>query len=190
MSRCAVAVALALLSAACGSKSAGTPEQQAVPASEKVTVPGAEPPTMGKGVATAGGSATIAGADDPLKLKAAEGTLAISSPADAKAGAEAVAHLVLTPGTGFHVNTEFPIKLTLESPTGITLAKGEFVAGGHDKSKGDAEALDEQKLDIAIKLTPAAAGNYTINGKFKFAVCDATTCLPKKEQIAITVAAK
>jgi hypothetical protein len=184
MSRCAIAVAL--LAAACGSKSAGTPEQKAVPIGEKVTVPG-EPPTMGKGVAIGGGSAT---ADDPLKLKAAEGTLAISSPSDAKAGAEAVAHLVLTPGTGFHVNTEFPIKLTLESPTGVTLAKGEFVAGGHDKSKGDAESLDEQKLAIAIKLTPAAAGNYTINGKFKFAVCDATTCLPKKEQIAIAVAAK
>jgi len=183
------AVAIALLAAACGSKSAGTPEQKVVPASEKVTVPG-EPPTMGKGVAIGGGSATTGGADDPLKLKAAEGTLAISSPADAKVGAEAVAHLVLTPGAGFHVNTEFPTKLTLESPSGITLAKGEFVAGGHDKSKGDAEALDEQKLDIAIKLTPAAAGSYTINGKFKFAVCDATTCLPKKEQIAITVAAK
>ena len=169
MSRCAVAVAL--LAAACGSKSAGTPEQKAVPVGEKVTVPG-EPPTMGKAVEPGGGSATPASADDPLKLKPDEGTLAIDSPADAKAGAEAVAHLVLTPGTGFHVNTEFPIKLTLESPAGVTLAKAEFVAGGHDKSKGDADALDEQKLDFAIKLTAAEAGNYTINGKLKFAVCD------------------
>lgn len=189
MSRCAFVITV-LAAAAC-SKSAGSQDQsKSVPVGDKVMVPGGTPPSMGQGKAAGTEATTGGGADDPLKLHPAEGSLAISPPADAKAGAEAVAHIVLTPGSGYHVNTEFPIKLTLETPAGVTLAKGEFVAGGHDKAKGDAESLDEQKLDIAVKLTPAAAGSYTINGKFKFAVCDATSCLPKKEDISIVVAAK
>jgi len=72
----------------------------------------------------------------------------------------------------------------------MTLAKDKFVAGGHDKAQGDADALDEKQLAFAVKLTPAASGSYTINGNFKFAVCDKDQCLPKQETIAIAVAAK
>jgi hypothetical protein len=39
-------------------------------------------------------------------------------------------------------------------------------------------------------MTPSASGNYTISGKFKFAVCDHDQCLAKQETIAIAVAAK
>jgi hypothetical protein len=129
-------------------------------------------------------------ADDRSRLQPAEGKLAIEPPSDAKAGAEAVARITVTPGVGYHVNTEYPTKLTLTSPAGVTLAKAELVAGGHDKAKGDADALDEKQLVFAVKLTPAASGSFTINGSFKFAVCDQAQCLPKRETIAIAVAAK
>ena len=129
-------------------------------------------------------------ADDRTRLKPEEGKLAIDPPADAKAGAEAIAKITVTPGAGYHVNTEYPTKLTLTAPDGVTLAKDKFIAGGHDKSRGDADALDEQRLAIAVKLTPAASGSYTINGNFKFAVCDKDQCLAKQETIAIAVAAK
>jgi len=129
-------------------------------------------------------------ADDRTRLKPEEGKLAIDPPADAKAGAEAIAKITVTPGAGYHVNTEYPTKLTLTAPDGVTLAKDKFIAGGHDKSRGDADALDEQRLAIAVKLTPAASGSYTINGNFKFAVCDRDQCLAKQETIAIAVAAK
>ena len=128
--------------------------------------------------------------DDRLRLHPSEGTLAVEPPVDVKAGAEAVARITVKPGKGFHVNTEYPIKLILTPPSGVTLAKTDFAAGGHDKGKGDADALDEQNLAFAVKLTPAAGGNYTVSGKFKFAVCDANQCLPKKENISITLAAK
>jgi hypothetical protein len=128
--------------------------------------------------------------DDRFKLKPEEGKLAIELPTDAKAGTESVAKITVTPGTGYHVNTEYPIKLTLTPPQGVTLAKASFVAGGRDNAKGDADALDEKQLAIAVKLTPAAAGSYTVNGTFKFAVCDHDQCLAKKETIAIAVAAK
>jgi hypothetical protein len=96
----------------------------------------------------------------------------------------------VTPGKGYHVNTEYPVKLTLTSPAGVTLAKAEFLAGGSAKGKGDADVLDENQLAIAVKLTAAQSGSYTINGNFKFAVCDKDQCLAKKETIAIAVAAK
>ncbi len=130
------------------------------------------------------------GAVDPqLRLHAEEGTLAITPPADSKAGTEAVAKITLTPTAGYHVNTEFPIKLVLDPTTNVTIEKAELKAGG-SMAKGDADALDERQLVFAVKLTPAQSGNYTINGSFKFAVCTDKQCLPKKEPIAIQIAAK
>lgn len=185
--------------AAC-SKSAGNQDKVASPPAppggqDVAAMPQGSAPTMGGAAKPAGGgpveAAPAPGADDDrLRLHPDEGTLAVEAPADAKAGAEAVAKITVKPGKGFHVNTEYPIKLTLTPSSGVTLAKTDFAAGGHDKGKGDADALDEQNLAFAVKLTPSAGGSYTVSGKFKFAVCDANQCLPKKESISITLAAK
>ncbi len=153
---------------------------------KKIMVPG------GSGPETAqfkGGSAAPATGDDRFKLKQNEGSLAIAAP-DLKAGAEGAATITVKPGQGFHVNTEYPIHLQLTAPNGVTLAKAEFNAGGSDKAKGDADQLDEQQLVLSVKMTPAAPGSFTVNGTFKFAVCDHDQCLAKKETIAIAVAAK
>lgn len=199
MVRFAVLAVCVLAGCSACSKSAGNQDKVASPppsgGQDVIAVPqGTSAPTMG-GAARSGGAppevAPAPGADDDrLRLHPDEGTLAVEPPADAKAGAEAVARITVKPGKGFHVNTEYPIKLTLTPPSGVTLAKTDFAAGGHDKGKGDADALDEQNLAFAVKLTPAAGGSYTVSGKFKFAVCDANQCLPKKENISITLAAK
>jgi len=160
----------------------------------KISVPGGGegmPADTGGMLPTTAGSGEPAtkGAGERFKLKANEGKLAIEVP-EAKAGAESVAKITVTPGDGFKVNAEYPTKLTLTAPDGVVLAKKEFIAGGSDKAKGDADQLDDKALIISVKLTPSAAGNYTINGEFKFAVCDADQCLAKKETIALQVAAK
>jgi hypothetical protein len=156
------------------------------PSGEKIQVPGGDVKTVGAPEGTKGGD------DARFKLQPEEGKLAIEAPADAKANAETTAKVIVTAGKEFKVNVEFPTKLTLENAQGVTIAKAELKAGGHDKSKGDADVFDEQSLVFAVKLTPTAAGNHTINGTFKFAVCDkaGSTCLAKKERIAIQVAAK
>jgi hypothetical protein len=190
MSRIALVAVLAAAAAtavavSC-SKSAGNQEATQQP-STRVEVPGAD-----RGVPEIkGGPGTPAkgGNDDAFRLKPEEGNLAIQVAGDAKAGQETVATVVVTPGPNYKINFEYPIKLSLESPTGVTLAKAEFKAGGHDKSKGDAEAFEEKQLKFAVKMTPSS-GNFTINGTFKFAVCDKDQCLAKKEPIAIQVAAK
>jgi hypothetical protein len=197
MSRCALLVLCVV--AAC-SKSAGNQDKVSSPpqpttgaaGGDVIAVPTGAPPMGGPKGGPAPSSPGGAGAanDDRFKLKPEEGKLAIEPPSDAKAGAEAVATITVTPGKGYHVNTEFPTKLTLTAPDGVTLAKDKFVAGGKDNPKGDADTFDEQRLAIAVKLTPSASGSYTINGNFKFAVCDADQCLAKQETIAIAVAAK
>lgn len=141
--------------------------------------------------AAAKGAAPI---DSPqLRLSPDEGKLAIEAPAAVKAGAEVTAKVMLVANPSYKVNVEFPTKLVLDAPpAGVTLAKQELKAGGPSKAKGDADQFDDKQLAFVVKLTPAQSGTYTINGSFKFAVCDraGTTCLPKKEPIAIQIAAK
>lgn len=185
-----VALPLCLLIACAKSPPADTGGGGGVPASgeKRLNVPGNEGMAT-KGGATVGGAET--GAGDRFKLAADEGKLSIDSP-EAKAGGESTIKVTITAGDAFKVNTEFPTKLTLENTQGVTIAKAELKAGGHDKAKGDADVFDEHSLVFAVKVTPAAAGNYTLNGTFKFAVCDkaGSTCLAKKEPIAIQLAAK
>jgi hypothetical protein len=164
-----------------GSKTGGnTPD-------ERIAVPtGAGAP---EGAASKG-----AAVDSPqLRLSPDEGKLAIEAPADAKPGAEVIAKVMVVANPAFKVNLEFPTSIKLEAPPqGVTIAKAELKAGGQSKAKGDADVFDDKQATFLVKLTPAASGTYTINGNFKFAVCDraGTQCFPKKEPIAIQIAAK
>jgi hypothetical protein len=98
--------------------------------------------------------------------------------------------VIVTPTQKYKINFEFSTKLTLQPPADVTLAKAELKAGGQAKVQGDAEKFEEKQLAFAVKLTPAKTGTHTINGTFKFAVCDKDQCLAKREAIAIQVAAK
>ena len=54
----------------------------------------------------------------------------------------------------------------------------------------DAEAFDDNQLAFAVKLTAASAGDYSIPGTLKFAVCTESTCNPKKHAIALALKAQ
>ena len=99
------------------------------------------------------------------------------------AGAETVARVVVRPGKGFHMNKDYPTKLSLELPAGVTSAKAVL-------EPADAEAFDDNQLAFAVKLTPAAAGDYSIPATLKFAVCTDSTCNPKKQAIALSLKAQ
>lgn len=193
MSRFALATSFVLLFAGCSKKPEAKGELKSMPAdpSPAGEMAGARTggaPAVGGADGAAGGGA----ADERFRLKPEEGQLAVQAPADAKAGSEATATIQVTPGPEYKVNVEFPTKLTLENAEGVTLAKAEFKAGGPSKDKGDADSFDDHKLTFTVKLTPTAAGAQTVKGSLKFAVCDkaGSTCLAKKEPIAIQVAAK
>jgi hypothetical protein len=175
-------VAGALFACACSSKPTTNQDPAAPAAAEagKIAVPGAKTPAP---VATGQPSD-----EARFHLQSDEGTLTIDK-AEGKAGADLVANLKVTPASGRHVSTEFPIKITLEPTDGIKLVKTELTAGGADKSQGDAATLTEQLLAFAIHATADKPGTYEVKGLMKFGVCDAESCHPKKQPITIAVAA-
>ncbi|MFT3699652.1 MAG: hypothetical protein QM831_41270 [Kofleriaceae bacterium] len=175
---------------ACG-KSAGSQDKDTAPvatgAPDKVT-----PPTGGPGdLAHAGGEKGPAignAGGGGSTLHDDEGKLDISK-AEGKVGSELTSNITVTPASEFHVNTDFPTKITLEPVDGVKLMKTEFTAGGSAKAQGDAATFSEKSLAFAVKATADKPGAYEIKGTFKFAVCKVDQCFPKKQPITITVAA-
>lgn len=135
------------------------------------------------GVGGPGGAATGgAGGAEGAAANDTSFHLTTQQAAPTKPGGETVARLVVKPGAGYHMNKEFPTKLTLEPPAGVTLAKAVL-------EPADAEKFDDNELAFAVKMTAAGAGEYTIPGTFKFAVCTETTCDPKKQKVALVLKA-
>jgi hypothetical protein len=50
--------------------------------------------------------------------------------------------------------------------------------------------LEEGGAEFDVAFTSADAGKKTFSGEFKFAVCSASTCDPKKEKLSFTVEVK
>jgi hypothetical protein len=171
-----------LFVAACSSKPAANQDPATPPGGDKIAVPGAKgstPPPI------AGGANND---DARFQLQADEGTLTIDK-AEGKVGADLIANIKITPASGRHVSTEFPIKITLEPTDGVKLAKTELTAGGSEKSQGDAATLSEQLLAFAVHASSDKAGSYEVKGTLKFGICDKESCHPKKQPITIAVAA-
>jgi len=188
MSRWAV-LALVFAGCSCNSKPAATSDPTTAPpaAAEKVSVPGAGAeqgaavkggPPGGTATPTSGGGA----ADNPqFHLQPDEGTLTIDK-LQVKAGSETTASVKVDPAAGYHVNTDYPTSLKLEAPADIKLDK-------IDLAKADAKSFTEKLLQFDVKATAAKPGTYEIKGTFKFAVCQADSCHPKKQPITILLTA-
>jgi hypothetical protein len=168
-----VTIALVVCLAVCG-KSSGNREKTAAPepAPGTANVPAPTPP-----------SGDPCANDDPrFHVKPEEATLTVGS-AEGAAGSEATAAIKVVPAAGYHVSTDFPMKLTLQPPAGVTLAKSVL-------AKADADQLTEQGLALSVKATAAQPGTYEIKGCFMVGVCDKDSCHPKKQPITITALAK
>lgn len=102
---------------------------------------------------------------------------------DAKAGQAGKSVVEVTPAAGFHMNLEFPVRLRVTPPTGLTLGKA-------DLSKEDAE-LSEAALRFSVPFTAAAAGKVSLEALGDFSVCNDTTCkLIRDEKLAWDVDVK
>jgi hypothetical protein len=116
-------------------------------------------------------------------LQPEEAALAIEDPPPAAPGVATTARVRLTARRGYEINDLFHYKLTLEPTPGVTLPKAVFSKAGHD-----AERLDDHELAIAMTLTADRAGDYTVRGRFDFAVCKiGSQCLPRSMPIELVV---
>jgi hypothetical protein len=109
-------------------------------------------------------------------------TLKVEAPL-AKKGQKSVAHIQITPGSGFHMNKEFPTSLSLNAPEGVTLDKQKL--SSKDASRWEAEG---GAFDVAY--TALQPGKKLVTGEIKFAVCSATSCDPKKSQVSFEINVK
>jgi hypothetical protein len=99
------------------SKSDPSPTGTAPPRDVATGAPvGAKAAPRGGAMPLGGGAAESSGSDKSFQLTAEQA-------APTTAGGEAVARLRVHPGTGYKMNKDFPTKLTLEPPAGVTLTK-------------------------------------------------------------------
>lgn len=177
----ALLVSLSLALSACGGE-------------QKPAAPDAKAPDAGKTAAAekpadkaADPAKTAAAGDSKVKVVDGPGddrfVLKITPPADAAVGREGVVTIAAVPQGPWHINLDFPTKLALAAPDGVTLAKA-------DLAKGDAAKLDDKSAEFAVKFTPSSAGDKSFTGEFKFAVCQDEACSPVTEKLAFKVAVK
>jgi hypothetical protein len=103
--------------------------------------------------------------------------------AQAKAGTSAEVTITVNAKGSFHLNQEYPHKLTLEDvPAGLRVAKTDF-------KKADA-SLEERSLAFKLAATPEKPGRYTVSATLKTSVCDDKQCILKSERIAIRIVGK
>lgn len=102
-------------------------------------------------------------------------------PGAAKVGEAATVAIRVVPNADWHMNLDYPTKLTVEPPAGVDVPKPKL-------AKDDAVKLDDHGCEFAVGFTPSEAGEKTFTGEFKFAVCQDTACVPKTEKLEFKVA--
>jgi hypothetical protein len=85
---------------------------------------------------------------------------------------------------GYKVNTKFPHKLKLaKAPSGLKLPKMVL-------KKKDGTFTGTKNFTFKVPVEASKAGDYRVKGKLKLSVCNAETCLIKKENLKAVVTAK
>ena len=103
----------------------------------------------------------------------------VEAPSHAPAGKEALAKVHVEPRKPWHMNTEFPVALRVETTRGVTL---EVLR----QRKDDAERFDDDGLVFALPFTPTSDGRKTIAGEIDFAVCGDAACAPETVPVDFT----
>lgn len=107
-------------------------------------------------------------------------TLTIDAPDRLASGAEGTVRVSVVPKKGWKMSQEFPTKLDVQAPAGVTVTKAQ-------QRVADAERFEDDGATWAIKVKASDAGTKAFQAKFRFAVCTETTCDPKKQDLAWTI---
>jgi hypothetical protein len=101
----------------------------------------------------------------------------------AKRGQKGVARIHIAPGAGFHMNRDYPMVVSVVAPAGLAIERPKQTAK-------DAVKLEEAGVDFDVAYTASEAGAKLVTGELKFAVCNASSCDPKKEKLSFTIDVK
>jgi hypothetical protein len=187
--RCALALALigGLHGAGCkkDQETAAKPAEPVAGSSPAAATPAADPGNTSIQAVGASGQEKVIATGKKTVADTDSYTITLAAPSTMTPGGDGLATLEVTPKQGWHLNKEFPTKLTVAvgNPGGATVQKPE-------QSLKDAMAWDEQRGAFQVGFQVKSSGEQTFTGNLKFAVCTASSCDPKKQQVVWAVAVK
>ncbi len=86
----------------------------------------------------------------------------------------------LTSRGEWHLNQDFPFSVELEGPADVSFPKATL-------GKGDAAEFEDEAARVDVPFTPSAAGEHEVRARVAFAVCSATSCVPKTATLALNL---
>jgi hypothetical protein len=95
-------------------------------------------------------------------------------------GIKGTTSVTITARPGWHVNEEAPLTMKLTPDPGLAV----------DKPRLTRTDLAQQTKELArfdVAFTPSEVGKKVINAEASFVMCQATTCMPVKEKLALAV---
>ena len=127
------------------------------------------------------GTALIVTACKPTTARADEATYEVKTgQAQGAVGAKGKASVTIAAKPGWHVNADAPLTMKLSPEPGITVDKPKL-------TRADLAETTQEMARFDVGFTPSEAGRKTINCEASFVMCQATTCKPVKEKIALAV---
>jgi hypothetical protein len=100
--------------------------------------------------------------------------------AKATVGVKGKTSVTIAAKPGWHVNDQAPLTMKLTPDPGIAVDKPRL-------TRADLAQQSPEMARFEVAFTPSEAGRKTINCEASFVMCQATTCMPVKEKIALAV---
>lgn len=128
--------------------------------------------TLGAALALSSILAGAAQAEEIYEVKKADTKAAV--------GVKGTTSVTIAAKAGWHVNAEAPVSLKLLPDPGIAVAKPKLTRADLAQSTEDLARFD-------VAFTASEPGKKTINCEASFVMCQATTCKPVREKLALLV---
>jgi hypothetical protein len=100
--------------------------------------------------------------------------------AKATVGVKGKTNVTIAARPGWHVNEEAPLTMKLTPDQGIAVDKARL-------TRADLAQQSKEMARFEVAFTASEPGLKTINAEASFVMCQATTCMPIKEKIALAV---
>jgi hypothetical protein len=103
--------------------------------------------------------------------------VSVDAPPQAEVGKATKARVKLEPGSGYKINKEYPIRLEVTPPGGVTVDRP-------TQRATDAVRLDAQQALFDVAFTAKEAGKKEVKAVLGFSVCTPKACEIKKQPLA------
>jgi hypothetical protein len=174
--------AWAILLCACGACAGGTSGE---PATARTTEPESSAPATAapEAAAPVAGSTAPAGGGGQAVVTHDNYVIEVAPQGTATTNQQAEVDVRLVPRNGYHVNHDYPIKLQVAAPAGVTLARAEF-------DRAAASEFGEPRAVFPVRYTAASAGEKQFTADFNFSVCNPQTCMLERQHLTWSVTAQ